>query len=230
MNVDPFRENPPGDTETEPENAEIDAVGDLVSNIFGYHGVCLSCRPTSERLLSRAQTLRNHVIEVDAGGNIRFPVCARLDELPIQDECIKLLIVDHIHQRIDARLCFADLIRTIEQSGYMLVVEHRDSLQRQLYLGLLRRRTNGLLAAQRISMLLADSGMTHVLSRPVSASPRPGRAIHALWQTIKRPFRGRVELSLYRKDRNPLTPIRQQQFANARLKNDGLASYRTSRS
>lgn len=230
MDVDPVARSVSAAAAIEPEAEEIDAVGDLVSNIFGYHGVCLSCRQNASRLLSRAQTLINHVLVVDERGQIRSPVHAQLDDLPIQDECIKLLIVDHVHQCSHAPVGFAELIRTIEQGGYLLLVEARDSIQKQLLCGLLRRPSHSLLAAQRRAMLVIDSGMTPVLSRTVRQVQRRSRLFRALFSSVRTLFTRRVELCLYRKDRQHMTPIRQQQFAKVRMKNGGLASYRTSRS
>ncbi len=209
--------------------SEYEAATAIVSNIFGYHGLSFSPADFDSELLQQSQTLTNHAFTIDGFGRINGDFIAAADEIPVQDDCSKLLVVQHVHELFDARRYLSELVRILEPAGYLLMLCDRPRFtDLRSMLAVAEPTPSGLYRPRQIRALMQNLGLQHVLTR-VIGNPRKSNRLTPLWMQLDR-LRYRQYLILFRKEQRHSALIRKQQFAKASLKGQRVASYRTGES
>ncbi len=102
--------------------AEVAVCRSVVENVFGYHALQISALGSAEDLLATAQTISCHQLSVDSAGGLHGCVAGTLASLPLQDESVALMVLDHVHEQTPGRReLWAELHRVLRPGGIAVI-------------------------------------------------------------------------------------------------------------
>ncbi len=103
--------------------SEIEVCRTVVANVFGYHALQISSLGLEIDLLATAQTISCHQLSVSNKGSLTGCVSGHLNALPLQDESVSLMVLDHVHEQAPGRReLWGELHRVLRPDGVAVII------------------------------------------------------------------------------------------------------------
>lgn len=138
----------------------------MVSGVFGYHAVQLSADAQAEDLLSASQVVSRHRFHLSAQQTLVGPLHAATDALPFADECLQLVVVDHLLHWVSAAPILAEIERSLAPEGVLIIALCRSGKARRSLPNMVHRGGQKSLMRQ-----LQRLNLKTLLVRPLSFPP-----------------------------------------------------------
>ncbi|MFK7956750.1 MAG: class I SAM-dependent methyltransferase [Lysobacterales bacterium] len=104
-------------------SSEIEVCRTVVANVFGYHALQISSLGVDVDMLATAQTISCHQLSVTGKGHLSGCIAGHLNALPLQDESVALMVLDHVHEQAPGRReLWGELHRVLRPGGVAVIV------------------------------------------------------------------------------------------------------------
>jgi SAM-dependent methyltransferase len=212
---------------------ELAALAPILAGVYGTTGLFLRAHPQTPARLPANLLGTIHALALDDDRRLRGSLVCAPDELPLASESCKLVIVQHLLERLgdDADGCAGEIARVLAPEGVLLVLGFNPASLWRAWLGGKARGAKlplRLQSAARCRSLFIGNGIDVLQTRHLGPlSPWSGPSVEtsngdAERTSLLASLRGGW-LLLARKRRNSLMPLRLKRDSRDLVRNPRLA-------